>query len=71
MCRGFERMSPDRETTPMPILFADDSSPSASGPAGRRFARDGDEDMAAAAARGFWGFVEDEWGKLARVDCET
>jgi hypothetical protein len=38
----------------MPILLAEDSRPSASGPGGRRIAGDVDEDMAAAAV-GVWG----------------
>jgi hypothetical protein len=37
----------------MPILFAEDSSPMARGPAGRRVVGGGDDDMAAAAV-GFW-----------------
>ena len=69
-----ERISPERETTPMPILLAEDSSPSASGPRGRRLAGDGAEDMvaAAAAAVGFWGFVQDdEWREESgRVKCK-
>ena len=38
------------------FFFAKDSSPNASGPGGRRFTEDGDEDMAAAVLglRGLW-----------------
>jgi hypothetical protein len=39
---------------PMLIFFPKDSSPNASGPGGRRFTEDGDEDMAAAVL-GLWG----------------
>lgn len=39
---------------PMLILFSKDSSPNASGPRGRWFTKDGDEDMAAAVL-GLWG----------------
>ena len=49
--RGLERICPDMETTPMPILFAEDSNPRANGPGGRLLAGDDDEAMAAAARR--------------------